>query len=382
MLHAFLSTHHDELIERCRSRVAQRSAPRPTPHEIEHGIPLFLGQLIETLRLEETPGAAAEPASDPGDGRAGSAMAETAAKHGSELLRRGFTVDQVVHDYGDLCQAVTELAVETQAPISAAEFHTFNLCLDNAIAGAVTEFAGQRARRVSADADVASSERLGSLAHELRNHINTAILAFAAIRGGGVGLQGATAAVVDRSFTALRDLIDGALAEVRLDAGVPLMLVDLRVDRLIAEVQSAASLEARERKCEFSVSHVAPELTVHADKLMLCSAVSNLLQNAFKFTRPRSLISLRAYGVGERVLIEVEDECGGLPDGKVEAIFHSFEQHGGDRSGLGLGLSITRRAVEASGGTLSVRDIPGIGCVFTIDLPRATGRSPASRTAR
>ena len=379
MLHAFLSTHHNELVERCRSRVARRSAPRPTPHEIEHGIPLFLGQLIETLRLEEIPGAIAKPASEPGDGSANSEMAETAAKHGSELLRRGFTVDQVVHDYGDLCQAVTELAVETQAPISAAEFHTFNLCLDNAIAGAVTEFAGQRARRVSAEADVASSERLGSLAHELRNHINTAILAFAAIRGGGVGLQGATAAVVDRSFTALRDLIDGALAEVRLEAG-PLLLVDLRVDRLIAEVQSAASMEARERKCEFSVSYVAPELTVHADKLMLCSAVSNLLQNAFKFTRPLSLVSLRAYGVGERVLIEVEDECGGLPDGKAEAIFHSFEQHGGDRSGVGLGLSIARRAVEASGGTLSARDIPGIGCLFTIDLPRAPGHS-ASRTA-
>jgi hypothetical protein len=70
------------------------------------------------------------------------------------------------------------------------------------------------------------------------------------------------------------------------------------------------------------------------------------------------------------VLIEVEDECGGLPEGKVESMFQSFEQLDQDRTGLGLGLSISRRAIEACGGTLTVRDVPGIGCVFTIDLPR------------
>ena len=380
MLHTFLSTNHDELVERCRSRVARRSAPRPTPHEIQHGIPLFLGQLIETLRLDEDPRPLDEH--DSGVARTGSeTMARTATQHGGELLRRGFTVEQVVHDYGDLCQAVTELAAETRAPISAAEFHTFNLCLDNAIAGAVTEFGGQRARRISADGDAASSERLGSLAHELRNHLNTAILAFAAIKGGGVGINGATSEVVGRSFTALRDLIDGALAEVRLESGTPLRLVDVRVERLIAEVQSAASLEARERGCQFSVFPVEPELLIHADKLMLCSAISNLLQNAFKFTRAHSHVSLKAHGLGDRVLIEVEDECGGLPAGDIETMFHSFEQHGADRSGVGLGLSISRRAVEASGGTLRARDLPGIGCVFTIDMPRAAGLSVAARAA-
>jgi signal transduction histidine kinase len=98
-----------------------------------------------------------------------------------------------------------------------------------------------------------------------------------------------------------------------------------------------------------------------------------VLQNAFKFTRPHSHVSLRTYATGDRVLIEVQDECGGLPEGKAEAMFGKFEQHHGDRSGLGLGLSIARRAVEASGGKLGVRDLPGVGCVFTIDLPRQDG---------
>jgi len=103
---------------------------------------------------------------------------------------------------------------------------------------------------------------------------------------------------------------------------------------------------------------------------MLGSAVSNLLQNAFKFTRPQSHVSLKAYGLGDRVLIEVEDQCGGLPAGMEESLFASFQQHHVDRSGLGLGLSIVRRAVEAVDGALRVRDMPGLGCVFTVDLPR------------
>ena len=197
------------------------------------------------------------------------------------------------------------------------------------------------------------------------------MLSFAAIKSGSVSVDGATAAVLERSFIGLRDLIDRALTDVRLAAGVPEELLEhVAVDRFIAEVQVAASLEAKSKGCEFTVSPVAPGLVIRADRQMLDSALSNLLQNAFKFTRLHSHVSLKAYGTGDRVLIEVEDQCGGLPEGKAESMFHAFDQHHSDRSGLGLGLSISRRAVEASGGKLSVRDMPGLGCVFTLDLPR------------
>ena len=103
---------------------------------------------------------------------------------------------------------------------------------------------------------------------------------------------------------------------------------------------------------------------------MLFSAVNNLLQNAFKFTRSGTEVSLHAYASAERVLVDVEDHCGGLPPGNPECLFHPFTQSGEDRTGVGLGLSICRRSVEANQGILRVRDIPGTGCVFTIDLPR------------
>lgn len=119
-------------------------------------------------------------------------------------------------------------------------------------------------------------------------------------------------------------------------------------------------------------------MAIRVDTPILYSAVSNLLQNAFKFTHPHSHVWLRAFGTADRVLIEVEDECGGLPEGKAEALFLPFQQYSSDRTGLGLGLSISRRAVEASGGKLSVRDLPGVGCVFTIDLPRVLNADGAN----
>jgi signal transduction histidine kinase len=379
MLHEFLDANRAELIERCRAKVATRPAPRPTPQEMEHGIPLFLGQLIDTLRIAQLPVSEGHKLSRSGstEGEVKSEIATGAAKHGHELLRQGFTVDQVVHDYGDLCQAITELASENGAPVSSEEFRTLNGCLDDAIADAVTEFGWQRDQLMSEIGNRAMSERLGFLAHELRNSLNTAMLSFAAIKGGGVGLHGATAAVLDRSLIALRDLIDRALADVRLAAGLPSQLDYVGVSQFIAEVQVAASLEARAKECEFTVFPVEPELAIHVDRHLLYSAVSNLLQNAFKFTHAHGHVGLKAFGAGDRVLIEVEDECGGLSEGKTESMFGMFEQSDADRSGLGLGLSISRRAVEACGGTLRVRNVPDTGCVFTIDLPRDLPRQDA-----
>jgi len=375
MLYQFLEVNRAALIQRCREKVARRSSPAATAAEIEHGVPLFLKQLIETLRMQQLPPQTL-------DRDVHGELATGAARHGRDLLRRGFTVDQVVHDYGDLCQAVTELAIEQDAPIHNDEFQTLNRCLDDAIADAVTEFGAQRDHVISESNSRASSERLGFLAHELRNHLNTAVLSFAAMKAGTVGAMGATAAVLDRSLGGLRDLIDRTLVEVRLGAGMASNLGVVDLERLVAEVQAASSLEAKAAQCRFTVSPVEQGLSVRVDRPMLFSALANLLQNAFKFTRAGGHVGLSAYAAGPRVLIDVADECGGLPQGKADAIFIAFEQHHADRRGLGLGLSISRRAVEASGGELRVRDVPGTGCVFTIDLPRAFSETPRTHDRR
>lgn len=379
----FLSENRGELIERCRMKVAQRPAPGATAEELDHGITIFLDQIIKTLKAEEesTP-VESNRLSGPASGvnAALSEMGVAAKEHGRELLQNGFTIEQVVHDYGDLCQAVTDLAVELNAPLSNDEFRTLNRCLDNAIAVAATEFSAQR-DNVFADKDARANERLGFFAHELRNELNSATLALTAIKAGSVGLTGATGAVLDRSLVALRRLIDRSLSEVRITAGLPMQRRLFSVAEFIAEVQLSASLEAQVNKCVLTVSYVDSTLALEADRELLLAAVANLLQNAFKFTRPLTEVLLKVQAMADYIRIEVEDKCGGLPPGDTEKMFLPFTQSGGNRSGLGLGLSISRRSVEANGGTLKVRDLPASGCVFTIDLPRHAmpGSVPGSR---
>jgi signal transduction histidine kinase len=373
MLHEFLTGNRANLIERCRVKVARRSAPRVTDAELTHGIPLFLDQLIKTLEVEQT----SEPmrsrrVSGPAGGGTPvqSEMGTTAALHGRELLQRGFTVDQVVHDYGDLCQAITDLAFELNAPIAIDEFRTLNRCLDNGIADAVTEYSYQRLSLVTNDGVQALSDRLGFLAHELRNLIHTATLAFTAIKAGGLAASGPTGAALERSLIGLRALVDRSVADVRVAAGLPPRHELICLADFIDQIGISALLEARAHECRFTVGAVDARLAVDVDRDMLLSAVGNLLQNAFKFTRHGTEVSVTAYAVGDRILMDVEDHCGGLPPGSADQIFLPFEQSGANRSGLGLGLAICRRSVEANNGIVRVRDIPGSGCVFTIDLPR------------
>ncbi len=372
MLHEFLTINRTDLIERCRLKVAKRLAPKITDAELAHGIPAFLDQLIKTLRVEQTsePMRSREVSGPAGGGPAASEIGATATLHGRELSLRGFTVEQVVHDYGDLCQAITELAFEHGAPIEIDEFRTLNRCLDNGIADAVTEYAFQRNSLVENSEVRALNERLGFLAHELRNHLHIATLAVTAIKAGNVGIAGATGAVLDRSLIGMRSLIDRSLADVRIAAGMPPRHQLISLADFISDVKISASLEARSRECVFTVGDVDSQLALDVDRDMLFSAVGNLLQNAFKFTQLLTEVSLSAYAAADRIRIDVEDHCGGLPAGAADHVFLPFKQSGADTSGLGLGLSICRRGVEANNGTLRVRDIPGAGCVFTIDLPR------------
>jgi signal transduction histidine kinase len=354
MLYEFIEVNREEIIRRCRAKVAARSVPPPTKAEIDHGVPMFLDQLVEALRL----GLSSSPE-----------MSMSALMHGHDLLLQGFTVSQVVHDYGDICQSITELAVETSAPISTEDFRMLNGCLDNAIAGAVTEYGRERHEATIDGETVRDNQRLGFFAHELRNLVQTAMLAFEVVKSGNVGVTGSTGTVLHRSLVGARDLIARSLAEVRLTQGIQ-NLVRFPVSGFIEELTSAATMAADARGLKFKVMPVEAGVSIEADRQILAAVVMNVLQNAFKFTRPRTTVTLRVGASAERVLIEVQDECGGLPGGDVNDMFRPFEQRSSNRTGLGLGLAFSRWGVEANHGRLYARNLPDVGCVFTVDLPR------------
>ena len=356
MLHEFIELNRDVIIAQTRARVRGRLWPSVAPGELEHGVPLFLTQLAETLRLETT------TAPFPAD-----AIGVSAARHGADLLRLGFTVSQVVHDYGDICQTITALAVEQGAPITVEEFHTLNRCLDTGIAEAVTE----HARVTAASRSAEETERLGYAAHELRDSLNTAILAFHTLKRGAVAINGSTGAILGRSLMSLREVIDRTLAQVRLDAGQQ-RPVRLSVVAFIDDIAATGLLHSEYRDVQFTVEPIDPGLSIDADPQLLTSAVMNLLHNAFKNTPSGGRVVLRAHAEHGRLLIEAEDQCGGIPAASGD-LFQVFgDRRGRDRSGLGLGLSIARKAVRAHGGEISIRNMPGQGCVFIIDVPLAT----------
>ena len=358
LLDSFIAANREELIARCAAKVAARSLPVSAFAEVEgeHGVPLFLDQLIDALRRGLR--------SNPEIGR-------SALHHGHDLLLQGFSVSQVVHAYGDVCQSITELAVETNAPISAADFCTLNRCLDDAIAGAVTEYGRERDQSTADVAAARNTERLGFFAHELRNLVNTAIVSFEVLRTGNVGVTGSTGSVLHRSLMGLRTLIGRSLAEVRLTQGVQNQ-ERILLSELIDELGAAATLEAQAKGIRLIAPRVEDRIIIEADRQVLAAIVGNLLQNAFKFTRPHTAVTLRVVASAERALIEIEDECGGLPAADPDDLFHPFEQRSADRTGLGLGLAFSRWGVEANRGRIYARSLPERGCIFTIDLPRLT----------
>jgi signal transduction histidine kinase len=206
--------------------------------------------------------------------------------------------------------------------------------------------------------------------------MNTAIMAFEVLKTGNVGVGGSTGTVLHRSLMASRALITHSLAEVRLGQGVQ-NRESFLLAGFIEEVESASALDATARGINLTVTPVEDGLAIEADRQVLSAVVANLLQNALKFTRPQTTVTLRVGASAERVLIEVHDECGGLPSGNVDELFRPFEQRSANRTGMGLGLAFSRWGAEANDGRIYARSLPGKGCVFTVDLPRVAAQAVA-----
>jgi signal transduction histidine kinase len=354
VLHELIAANRREILAQALTRAVERGTSDKTAGQLAHGLPVFLDQLCEVLRK-----VALRDVVDHAK------ITTSAGQHGDDLFHQGLTVGQVINGYGDLCQIITGLAVDQSASISAREFLTLNLCLDDATAGAVTAYAGQRERAIRDE----GTERLGFLAHELRNALGAATLAFGSIKAGVVAIGGSTSAIVDRSHMRLQSLIDRSLADVRLESGT-LNLERVSLWEVVEEAEISGALIAQTKGLHFAVAAVDRNVVVEADRPILAATIANLLQNAFKFTRPGTTVSLRVGTTTHRVLIEIQDECGGLPEGAAENLLRPFVQLGRDRSGLGLGLSICLKAVKTMAGELHIRDLSGEGCIFTIDLPR------------
>jgi signal transduction histidine kinase len=288
---------------------------------------------------------------------------------GAALHDRQCSPSQIVFDYGAVCDAITMVAVHHQADVSAQEYRTLNLLVDRAVASALDGYADGRSR-ADAARDRAQAEELGVFKHELRNALYASLMAFNAIMRGPMSLHGHTGRVLERGLLRMQKLVEDSLVEVRLDAQLPPASDRIDLPQLFEELRASAEPDAVRRGLPIEVD-VADGAALDGDRHLIVSAMSNLLQNALKFTRDGTHVCLRARADSSATVLEVEDRCGGLPVDRAEELFVPFAQRHGDRSGLGLGLAIVDRVAKVHGGRVVVRNLPRTGCVFALELPRA-----------
>jgi signal transduction histidine kinase len=358
MLHEFISVNRDDILTNVRRKVVARKTPSPTTEQFLRTLPGFLAELIKAL-------------SD--DARSSASL--VASPGATEVPESAPPVYDLIHGYGDVCQAITDLAIASQTPISAKEYRVLNLVIDASLAEAVSTLEKELDQVRSEDA----AERAGFLAHELRNFLTTAKLSVQVLERGHTPVEGRAGATLWRALNSLGDLIDQSIVSVRLASRLQARQ-RLRISELMEELRTVAAVEAQNRGHRLETDLVDLNLEVEADRHLLNAALTNLVRNAFKFTPPPGRITLRVIRVeGGRVRIEVEDQCGGFPPGKEQELFRPFVQHGVNRSGLGLGLVISRRCVRASGGDITLQNKPGQGCIFSVEMPLASGGGIAAQ---
>lgn len=350
MLYHFLESHRLEILALAEEKTTALAGALSSSSELKRALPVFYENLIAYLKAVD-------------HGSAQSEITFAAAQHGRELLRLHYSLSHVVHAYGSMCQAITELAQRRGAQISAGSFNDLNMCLDLAIAAAVSEFQ-YRSVQASESKEV---QHLGALVHELRNALTSATVAHDMISKGLVGNGGSTAKVLAHNLVTMRTLIDRSLSEVRMRADPELHTETFSVADLVNQILLTAQNDADQKNIVLA-NHVGSEIEVETDRQLLLSAMANLIQNAIKYSKEKGHVTISGKFSAGNVVIEVEDECGGLNPDNIKSLFKPFVSGGFDRSGMGLGLTIVQRSVELIQGTISVSNSPGRGCAFRIEL--------------
>lgn len=356
-LHQFIAGNAQPIVDDWLGRIRRTIAPASMDApELYNSLPVFLlavAQVLAERREEGTP----LPVSETGlPGKS-----PIAREHGEQRLRLGFDASSIVREYFTLRISILELAKAAQVEVSPIDVEVLTHCIATGIADAVLEYSKQRDEMLQRQA----SKHIGFLAHELRNALGSARLALMTVALYEPMKESRSFQILQRNLNRLGELIDQSLLDARLKSKAELRLETLDIHGIVKDV--VAESAAEERRVHVSVSFEG-DPRIQGDARLLHSTLSNLIRNAVKYTSEGGRVTVRGRSVEERMVIEVEDECGGLPEGKIEELFNPFVQGGSDRTGFGLGLAIAKQAAEAHSGAIRVHNLPGKGCVFTLDL--------------
>ena len=354
-LSALLADRRVDILKRWTQRIGREHVDKELSRgELWDHLPHFFDEVLAALRTDE--GSSAEAAATNGSA--------ASVEHGTQRLRVGFDLAEVIREYEILTECILDEVEAVGGSISTRAFRRVQALLNGGRAQAVVAYVDRR----DAEMTQASSQHVAFIAHELRSPLMSAFLAVTALGKSERPEDQWALDILTRNLNALRDLIDQVLTADRLAGQIPLRpeLFDLRA--LLEQVTADAQIAAQRRQVDIALA--APvALPFNGDQRLLRSAIGNVLGNAVKFTHEGSAISVRAQRHDGGITVEVEDGCGGLPQDNTQELFEPFVQRGENRSGFGLGLAIVKQALEAHSGRVSVRNVPGKGCVFSLELP-------------
>jgi signal transduction histidine kinase len=364
MLHHFIASNRHDLVARVRERGTWSLSALVVPALSRlDAVPPFLLHLEHAL----VPAACARALASRVE--TGSRRIETdASRRGRVLYRYGFSVARAVRGYGDICQVVIDLASERGLLLNPHELHVLNRCLDSATAGALTALTRRRGRAAASQ----HADRQRRFSEQLRSQLNVTRLSCETMNAAICARAEVGSAIGARSLAALRTHVERLAEQARLGTTPTTSPQLIRVPDLFAEVAPAAAVLAAELGLELVVATLDRDISVVGDRQLLVSAMWRLLQNAFEFTPAHGKVKLTATATKGRVWIDVCDQGGGLPAGKAHRLLQLLEGGwmGSACSRSSLGIAIALRAAHANLGGLRLRELPGEGCAFTLDLPR------------
>jgi signal transduction histidine kinase len=357
-IHEVLAAKRDDVMLRWKAAVQATLVPGAMPSlELVDHIPEFLDEIFAALRA------------DAGLSSVGPSpeASTTAAGHGEQRLRLGFSLDSVVREYGALRDAIVGTARDDGAEITFRELQVLFDCIVTGIAHAVSEYTHQRDAELLRQAN----EHFAFIAHELRNPLSSATMAFQLLKNNGqLPTESRSVDALERGLQRTSELVDQTLQIARVASGIQLRRQWTTLSALFEDVQLGAISEAESKGVELRVV-IEKDERISLDVRLVRSALGNLLRNGVRYTSSGSIVDLRGQVENGRAVIEVEDCCGGLPPGKVEEAFAPFVRLDNRQSGFGLGLAIAKQAVDAHGGSIRVQNLPGKGCIFVLELPVA-----------
>jgi len=356
-LHEMLEARRDVILARWKDRVLGRLAPASLPPlELLDHLPAFLDEVSATLRLLAETGELPDIEDS-----------ATAAIHGENRLRLGFSLDAVVREYDALRDVIDAIASETGIAISHDEGRCLARSVTAGIATAVSEYARQRDAELSRQ----HNEHVGFIAHELRNPLSTASLALEMLfREGHLSMTLRPSHALVRALEHVHALVDRVLRDARVASGVDLVRERTTLKALIDDTELMVGPDAEAFGVGLRVA-IEEDGELLVDVRLVRSALGNLVRNAIKYSHRGGLVELRARVSGELAHVEIEDACGGVDPLKLEQAFTAFVRLDQEKAGFGLGLAIAKQAVDAHAGTLRVQNIPGKGCIFVMELPVA-----------